>query len=173
MDISCTDLLWSGHVILKVYFLTQVHLTCQSLIYKAFLPSIGHWELNFTIESARSEECWIESISSVGRHDNFHIYCLIKAIHLLKKFNQDSLNLSISTSVSIKTFSGNRIDFINEDNIRSIVLSHSEDIPHHPRAFTQIFLNKLRPNHPDKGSRSLIGHCLSQHGLPRAWRAIQ
>ncbi|KAM1373221.1 hypothetical protein ACFX2I_023948 [Malus domestica] len=49
-------------------------------------------------------------------------------IHLIKELHKDSLNFSVSSSLSIKTCSGNNIHLINKDDGRSILLGKTENI---------------------------------------------
>ncbi|KAM1512351.1 hypothetical protein PS1_024393 [Malus domestica] len=49
-------------------------------------------------------------------------------IHLIKELHKDSLNFSVSSSLSIKPCSGNNIHLINKDDGRSILLGKTENI---------------------------------------------
>ena len=55
-----------------------------------------------------------------------------------------------TSSLCIKTLSGDGINLINEDDGRGIFLRQPEDVTHHTRAFTQVLLNKLRAHHTDE-----------------------
>lgn len=55
-----------------------------------------------------------------------------------------------TSSLCIKTLSGDGINLINEDDGRSVFLCQPEDVPHHTRTFTQILLDKLRAHHTDE-----------------------
>lgn len=58
----------------------------------------------------------------------------------------------LTSSLSIKTLCCNSVNLIDEDDGRGVFLSQPEDVTHHPGAFTQILLHKLRAHDTDKGS---------------------
>jgi len=89
--------------IFKVYFFREVHLGCYCLEDKTLLPPVWQRELNFSVKSAWPEEGRVERVRSVGCHDDFHVDCLVEAIHLIEQLDEDSLNLTISSSMCIKT----------------------------------------------------------------------
>jgi hypothetical protein len=102
-----------------------------------------------------------------------HVNGLIKAVHLIEKFQQDPLDLSICAGLRVKTLRRNRIDLINKDDTRGILLGQSKDVPHHPGPFTQVLLHELGPVHPDKGGTRVMGDGLDEHRLARARRPVQ
>lgn len=57
-----------------------------------------------------------------------------------------------TSSLSIKTLCCDGVNLIDEDDGRGIFLCQPEDVTHHPGAFTQILLNKLRAHHTDECS---------------------
>jgi len=172
-NISSTDLLRTRHIIFQINFLTQVHFVCKSRENESFLTSVRQWEFNFPIESTWSQKSWIKSISSIGGHNTFDVNVLIETIHLLEKLNQNSLNFSICTGICIKSFCSNSIDLINENNRGSIFLCHSEHISNHTRAFTEIFLYKLRTNHSDNRSICLVCNSFCKHCFTGTWRSVK
>ena len=80
------------------------------------LTAIWQREFDFSVETTWSEKGLIQSILSIGGHDNFDVHWLVKTIHLIQKFQKDSLNFTIGTCLSVKTFRCNCIDFVNENN---------------------------------------------------------
>jgi hypothetical protein len=77
---------------------------------------------------------------------------LIKTVHLVQQLEQDSLNFSISSGLSVESLGCNGVDFINENDSWRVLLGQSEYVTHHARSFAQILLHKLRSNHSDEGS---------------------
>lgn len=55
-----------------------------------------------------------------------------------------------TSSLCIKSLSGDGIYLVNEDDGRGIFLCQPEDVTHHTRALTQILLNKLRSHHTNE-----------------------
>lgn len=57
-----------------------------------------------------------------------------------------------TSRLCVKTFSGDGVDLVDEDDGRGVFLGQPEDVTHHTRTFTQILLNKLRAH--DTNERS-------------------
>jgi len=102
-DISCTNLVWSANVLFEINILRKIHFAGNSCKNKSFLSSIGKWEFNFSIKPSWTKQSWIQCISSICWHDDFYINILLETIHLVQQFDQNSLDLSISSCLSIKT----------------------------------------------------------------------
>ena len=91
--------------------------------YDAYLlTTIREREFDFSIETTWSKKGWVQSILSIRGHDNFDVHWLVETIHLIQKFEKDTLNFTISTCLSVKSFRCNRIDFIYENNWRRVFL---------------------------------------------------
>lgn len=75
--------------------------------------------------------------------------CSLFSAHALTSMNKSQV---LTSSLSIKTLCCNCVNLINKDDGRGVFLSQPEDIAHHPGAFTQILLNKLRADDTDEGS---------------------
>ena len=84
------------------------------------LTAIWEREFNFSVETTWSKKGWIQSVLSIGSHDNFYVHWLVETIHLIQKFEKDTLNFTIGTCLSVKTFGCNCINFINENNWRRV-----------------------------------------------------
>ena len=55
-DISCTDLIGSANVLFQVHIFSHVHFAGHCSKDKSLLSSIREWELNFSIESAWTQQ---------------------------------------------------------------------------------------------------------------------
>lgn len=49
----------------------------------------------FPVQSAGSEQGWVQHVRSVGGHYDLHLTKLVKAIHLVQELHQGTLDLSI------------------------------------------------------------------------------
>jgi hypothetical protein len=94
----------------------------------------------------------LQEYPSVSRHYDFHIHGLIEPVHLVQQLNQNSLDFPIRPSLSIKPPSRNCVDFVDKNNRRRILSSHSENISNHSGTFSQVLLDEFRADHPDEGS---------------------
>ena len=164
MNISTRDLVWPSDKVFEVDVIGKVHFAGNSRKDKSLekfeknkervnfnlLSSIGKRELDLTIKSARSEKSGIESILSVGSHDDFHIHSLVETVHLVQQLEEDTLNFSISTGLRIESLGGDSIDFINEDDCRGIFFCKAEDVTDHSWTFTEIFLHEFGTDDSDE-----------------------
>lgn len=173
LNICGTDLLGSGNVVLQVNFFTEVHFAGESLENQSLLTTVGSRELNFSVESAWSQEGRIKCVGTICGHDALYVNCLVKAVHLLQQLDEDTLDFSVCASVGVESLGGDRIYLVDEHDRRSVLLGHSEDISDHTRAFTEILLDELRTYHPDNGGIGLVGHSLCKHGFTSSWRSIE
>ena len=53
---------------------------------------------------------------------------LIKSVHLVEKFEEDPLNLSIGTGLRVKAFGGDGVDLVDEDDRRTVLLCETENV---------------------------------------------
>lgn len=75
--------------------------------------------------------------------------CSLFSAHALTSMNKPQV---LTSSLSIETLCCNSVNLIDEDDGRGVFLSQPEDVTHHPGAFTQILLDKLRAHDTDEGS---------------------
>ena len=122
--------------ILKVDVRTKVHLASAGLEDESSLSARRKWEFNLSVKTSWTKQSGIQGVRTVCRHDylfrkqsahssesilsqaHLDIASLVEAIHLVEEFQQDTLNLSVSTCLGIETFRGDGIDLINEDDGR-------------------------------------------------------
>ncbi|KAG9859468.1 26S protease-like protein regulatory subunit 6B, partial [Aureobasidium melanogenum] len=111
-------------------------------------------ELDLSVKTTRTEKGGIQSVGTVGGHDDLDVTGLIETIHLVEQLEQDTLNLSIGTGLSIETFGGNGVNLVDEDDARTVLASHTENVSDHARTLTQILLNELGSDDSDEGCGS-------------------
>mmetsp|Transcript_15318 Transcript_15318/g.20213 ORF Transcript_15318/g.20213 Transcript_15318/m.20213 type:complete len:266 (+) Transcript_15318:213-1010(+) len=172
-NVCRTDLFWSIHIIFQVQIFAQVHLRSTCLEDQTLLSAIRIWEFNLSVKATRAQKSGIQRVRPVGSHDHLDVRCLVKSIHLIQQFQQDTLNLSICTSLGIKTLGGDRINLIDEHDGRGVLPSKSEHIPHHPGPFPKVFLHKLGPHHTDERCSGGICNSLGNHCLSCSRRTVE
>ena len=102
-DICSADLVRTAHVLLKVNVFRKVHLRGNGLENESLLAAVGQGELDFSVETARTQQGGIESVCSVGRHDDLHIDVLFETVHLVEQLDEHSLHFSVCSGLSVKT----------------------------------------------------------------------
>jgi hypothetical protein len=58
------------HTVLEVYFVAEVHLGRDGGEDQALLPPVWERELNLPVQTARPQQCGIERVGAVRRHDH-------------------------------------------------------------------------------------------------------
>ncbi len=59
---------------------------------------------------------------------HLNVCSLIESVHLVEKFEKDSLNFAIGSSLCVKTFGGNCVDLVDKDDGRTVLLCKSENV---------------------------------------------
>mmetsp|Transcript_17095 Transcript_17095/g.24981 ORF Transcript_17095/g.24981 Transcript_17095/m.24981 type:complete len:211 (-) Transcript_17095:715-1347(-) len=142
-NVCCTDLLGSVHVVLEVEVLTEVHLAGAGLEHQALLAPIRVRELDLPVQAPGAQQGGVQGVGAVGGHDHLHRGGLVEPVHLVQELQQNALDLSVCSSLCIKTLGGDGINFIDEHNRRAVLLGKAEDVTHHTRTLAQVFLHKL------------------------------
>src|SRR5216684_8767096 len=98
---------------------------------------------------------------------NLDIASLVEAIHLIQQFEQNSLDLTVSTGLCVESLCRDSINLVNEDDSRRVFTREPEHIAHHARSLSEVFLHKFRPNNTDERGRSVMRDGFDEHGLSR------
>jgi hypothetical protein len=83
-----------------------------------FCFEVGDWEFNFSINTSRSDQGWIQALYFVGSHDDFNFSMSIETVQLVQQLKHGSLNLFLASRVGIVSLGTDGIDFINENDGR-------------------------------------------------------
>lgn len=97
----------------------EAHLAGDGAEDETALTSVAQGgEFDLSVETAGTEESGIEGVGSVGGHDDLDVRGLIKTIHLVEEFKQNTLHLSVGTGLGIETLGSNGIDLVDENDGR-------------------------------------------------------
>ena len=131
---------------------------------------VRHSELNLPIKTTRSSQCWVKGVRSICCHQHLNISSGFETIKLVDDFKHSSLHFTISVS---KSGSTNSIDFIKENDATLFLTSHLEDLSHHSGSFSNVPLDKLRPNNSDKAGISSVSDSSGSESLSSSWWSIE
>jgi len=90
---------------------------------------VWQWDLNLAVHTARSQQCRVKLIGSVGRHHALNSAEVIETVKLVEQLHKGSLNFTIGRATIIKSFTTNGIDLINENDARLIVFGVGKHFP--------------------------------------------
>jgi hypothetical protein len=91
-----------------------------------FLRSLDH---HLTIESPRSHKSGIENIGSIRSSEDDHGLIAFKSVHFRQDLIQCLLSLVMPSTETRSAGPADGIDFVNEDDARSTLLSLIEKFP--------------------------------------------
>lgn len=89
---------------------------------------IGQRNLDLTIHTARSQQSRVKLIRSVSRHDALNLTEVIKAVELVEKLHERTLNFTISRGTVIESLTTDSVDLINKDDARLVFFGESEHL---------------------------------------------
>lgn len=171
-NVSSTDLLSPIHEIFKIDIFTQTHFTSDSLVDESALSSIRIGLLDLAVEAAGTQQSRVDSVGSVGGHDDLDVDCLVEAVHLVEQFDQHALHFTVGGVGRVETLGGDGIHFVDEDDGGCVFFCQAEHVAHHAWTLTELLLDELTPDHADEGCRGLVGHRLGHHRLTSTRRAV-
>jgi len=101
------------------------------------------WErnLDLAIHTTRSQQGWIKSVRSVGRHYAFDFAKVVKAIKLVQKLHKSALNLTIGTRAVVESLASNSINFIDKNDAWLVVFRKREHLSDCARTLTDILVD--------------------------------
>src|SRR6185503_17053893 len=97
-----------------------------------------------TIETARSQKRWIQNVWTVRGGDQDHAVVRFEAIHLHQQLIQRLLALIGSAAKTCAAVASNRVNLIDKDDARSILLALLEQIASSAGAHADKHLHKVR-----------------------------
>ena len=95
------------------------------------------------IETARPQQRRIEHVRPVGRGHKDHAFVRFEAVHLDQQLVQRLLALVVSAAEARAAMAPDRVDFIDEDDARGVLLALLEQIAHAARAHADEHLDEI------------------------------
>ena len=99
---------------------------------------------NLTVKTARTQQGRVKHVGAVGRCDDDDAFIGFKAVHLDQQLVQGLLALVIGIAEAVPTMATNRINLVDEDNARRVLLSLFEHVAHTARADADKHFDKIR-----------------------------
>ena len=99
---------------------------------------------DLTVETTRTEQRGIEHIGAVGRSNNDDAFVRFEPVHFDKKLVKRLLALVIAIAKARATMATDRVDFVDKDNARRVLLGFGEHVTDAARADTDEHFDKVR-----------------------------
>ena len=130
-------------------------------------------EFDSPIYSAWTEESGVESIRSIGGHQDLDVPPRIETVQLIDKLQHRPLHLVVPARPVVESGATDSVHLVEEDDARLLLSRHLEQLSHHPRTFAHVLLNELGTDDTDKGGVCPVCDCTCTEGLSGPWRTIQ
>jgi len=125
------------------------------------------------VETAGPQQRGIQHVGPVRRSHDDHRVRLRKAVHLAEDLVQRLFALVVAAAQSGPALAPNGVDFVDENDGRSIVLGVLEQVAHAAGADAHEHLNELAGAHRVKRHAGFPRHRAGQQRLARARRPVQ
>ena len=128
---------------------------------------------NLTVKPTRTQQRWVENISPVGGCNDNDIIFSSKAIHFYQQLVQGLFPFIVSATQSSTSVPTNCINFIYENDGRSIFLCLFKQVPHTGCTNTDKHFYEIRTRNREEWAACFSGNRSCQQGFPRSRRSQQ
>jgi hypothetical protein len=140
--------------------LAHVHL--EDLLATADVRQRHH---DLAVEAARAQQRRIEHVRTVGRGDDDDAGRAFEAVHLDQQLVQRLLALVVAAAEAGAALATDRVDFVDEDDARRVLLGLLEHVAHARSADADEHLDEVGTGNREERHLGLAGDGLGQQGL--------
>ncbi len=126
---------------------------------------------NLAVETARTQQRRIEYVRTVGRGDDDDAFVALEAIHLDQRLVQRLLAFVMTAAETGATMATDRVDFIDEDDARRVLLRLLEHVAHTRGANADEHLDEVGAGDREERHTRFAGNRLREQGLAGTRRA--
>ena len=143
----------------------QRHLAHMDLENLLATPYVGQRDHHLPIETARTQQCRIEHIGTIGGGDDDDAFVTLEAVHFHQQLVQGLLALVVTATQTRAAMPAHGVDFVDEDNAGRVLLGLFEHIAHPGCADTDEHLHEVRTGDGKERHLGLAGDGLGQQRL--------
>src|SRR4029077_14724900 len=122
-------------------------------------------EHHMAVEAARAEQRRIQDVGPVGRGDHDDVLVGLEPVHLDEELVEGLLALVVTTTEAGAALAADRVDLVDEDDARRILLGLIKKVANASRADADEHLDELGAADAEEGHPSLAGHRLAEQRL--------
>ena len=127
-------------------------------------------DLDLAIKPPAPPQCRVEGVGDVRGTDHHHLPPPFQAVHQGEELGDDP---ALHLALGILPLGGDRVDFVDEDDRRGVLLGILEDLPELPLALPVILAHDLGAREGDEVGIHLVCHRLCDQGLSGPRRAVE
>ncbi len=129
---------------------------------------------DLAVETSRAQQCRVEHVGTVGRGDNDQVRVVVEAVHLDQQLVQRLFALVVAAAhAGAAALAADRVDLIDEDDGRRVLLGLVEQVTHTRRAQTDEHLHEVGARHGVERHAGLACDGSRQQRLTGSRRAVQ
>ncbi len=125
------------------------------------------------VETARTQQCRIEYVGPVGGRDQDDALVGLETVHLDKELVERLLALVIAAAETGAAMAADRVDLVDEDDARRILLGLFEHVAHAAGADADEHFDEVRAGYGEERHIGFAGNSARQQRLAGAGRADQ
>ena len=126
---------------------------------------IGQAHHHLTVEATRAQQSRVQHVRTVGGGDHNDAVIHLEAVHLHQQLVEGLLALVVTTAHAGATVTTDRIDFVDEDDARRMLLGLFEHVAHAAGAHTYEHLDEIRTGDSEERHLGFTRDRLGQQGL--------
>ena len=134
---------------------------------------VGIADSNLAVKTAGSQQSRVKDIGTVCRRNDDNSLIFLKAVHLNKELIESLLSLVMSAAHSCASVASDGVDFINEDNRRSVFLRLVKKVSDSRSADTDIHFNEIGTGNREERNICFTGNGSRKEGLTCTRRAYK
>lgn len=132
---------------------------------------IGQRHHDLTVETARTQQCRIQHVGTVGCGDHDDALAGFKAVHFNQHLVQRLFAFVVAATQAGAALTAHCIDFVDEDDARRVLLGVFEHVADTGRAHADEHFNEVRTRDAEERYLGFAGDGLGQQRLAGTRRA--
>ena len=128
---------------------------------------VGIADHHLAVKAARTQQCRVQHVGTVGGGDDDDRFGGIKAIHLDQQLVQGLLTLVIATTEARAAMTADRVDFVDENDAGAVLLGLLEHVANPAGTDADEHFYEVRTRDVEKWHTGFTGHSTAQQGLTR------
>ena len=126
---------------------------------------VGRVHGDLAVEAARAQQRGVEDVGAVGRGDEDDVRVGVEAVHLDEHLVERLLALVVPAAHAGATVPADRVDLVDEDDRRGVLLGLVEQVAHAARADADEHLDEVRAGDRVERHPGLTGDRAREQGL--------
>ena len=144
------------------------HVHAQDLL---AAPHVGQADDDLAVEAARAQQRRVEHVGAVGRGDHDHAFAAFEPVHLDEQLVERLLALVVPAAEAGAAMAADRVDFVDEDDARRVLLGLLEHVAHAAGADADEHLDEVGTGDREERHLRFAGDRLGEQRLAGARRA--